>query len=196
MVGKHFGSKTKNILLAIHVNVHLHLPSAKQLFQMWTHFLPSLMTAFLTSHLTSLLTSHQTSSPQPSQLILHFLCPLFYCISLPMKSKIKGIIFPVCQKMIHDSDLYPSASHENLQKCSSWQDKKSCKKLLIIILFLFHKVCWQSLLGSAGGGVFSLGCLSNFVTSFFWCSSLKVKEGVVNVDLELSPHTLKLVSLL
>ena len=115
MVGKHFGSKTKNVLLAIHVYVHLHLPSAKKLFQMVTPFLPSLMTAlqtFLptshqpslptshqtslptshqpslpTSHQTSLPTSHQTSSTQPSQLIFHFLCPLFYCISLPMKSK-------------------------------------------------------------------------------------------------------------
>ena len=88
-------------------------------------FLSSLISALLTSYQTSLPTFHQTSlptshqtfhhSPQPSQSIFHFLCPLFFCISLTMKSKkLKRIIFPVCRKMIKDSDLGPSTPPENL----------------------------------------------------------------------------------
>ena len=195
MIGRHFRSKTKNVYVAIHV--HLHSPAVKQLFQRWTPFLPSLISALLssyqtslpTSHQTSLLTSHQTShhSPQPSQSIFHFLCLLFYCVSLLMKSKkIKKNNIPSLWKMIKDSDLEyqmssliwvighlfsksqtskmpkvkymqlnislnearakadllgPSAPPENLRNAAPGQGKKSCGIRLIIILFLFHKVC-------------------------------------------------------
>ena len=49
-------------------------------------------------------------------------------------------MFPVCQKMINDSDLGPSTAADNLQNTAPGQGKKSVDKLLIIILFLLEKV--------------------------------------------------------
>ena len=49
-------------------------------------------------------------------------------------------IFPVCCKMIKDSDLGPSTATDNLQNVAPGQGKKSVDKLLIKILFLFQNV--------------------------------------------------------